>query len=214
MATVFQLMDSDHSPRLSLKPGQRVLKADDALIFVEAEKLLAEIRERGRENALKAEEVYRQRHEAGYKDGLRAGKMEYASKIMETVMSSVEYLEHLEVSLVKIVGEIVRKLLGEMNHDEMIVRLVRQALQTVKGERKVVVRVSSKDEAAVRQGLAGLLQQHGGESGFLDLLADPDLPPGSCVLESEMGVVEASLEMQLKNLENALLSRVKNARRV
>ena len=42
MASVFQLMDS--GLRLSLKPGQQVLKADDAVIFVEAEKLLAEIR--------------------------------------------------------------------------------------------------------------------------------------------------------------------------
>ncbi|MDR3054698.1 MAG: HrpE/YscL family type III secretion apparatus protein [Zoogloeaceae bacterium] len=209
MAALFQLVDTHLSP----EPGQLILKAEDAATLVEAGKLLAEIRERAREMDQKAEENYHQRHEAGYRDGLHAGKMEYAGKIVETVMSSVEYLENLEVSLVKIVGEIVRKLLGEMDHDELIVRLVRQALQTVKSERKVIIRVSSKDEAAVRQGLGGLLQRHANaEGGFLDLLSDPDLPPGSCVLESEMGVVEASLETQLKNLENVLLSRVKNAK--
>lgn len=208
MAALFQLVENHLSPR----PDQLILKAEEAAVLIEAEKLLAEIRERARENDLKAMEIYRQRHEEGYRDGLHAGKMEYAGKIMETVMSSVEYLEHLEVSLVRIVGEIVRKLVGEMDHGEMIVRLVRQALQTVKNERKVIIRVSARDEAAVRQGLGGLLQQHGGtEGGFLDLLSDPDMPPGSCLLESEMGVVEASLETQLKNLENVLLSRVKNA---
>jgi type III secretion protein L len=208
MAALFQLVENHLSPQ----PGQLILKAEDVATLIEAEKLLAEIRERAQEIERKAEENYRQRHEAGYRDGLHAGKMEYAGKILETVMSSVEYLEHLEVSLVRIVGEIVRKLVGEMDHGELIVRLVRQALQTVKGERKVIVRISSRDEAAVRQGLGGLLQQYSSaEGGFIDLLSDSDLPPGSCILESEMGVVEASLETQLKNLESVLLSKVKNA---
>jgi type III secretion protein L len=101
-------------------------------------------------------------------------------------------------------------MLGELDHDDLIVRLVRQALQSVRGERRVTIRVASRDEAAVRKGLAGLLQHHAtGAAGFLNVLPDPDLPQGSCILESEMGVVEASLETQLKNLETALLSRVK-----
>jgi type III secretion protein L len=203
MASLFQLVDG----RLAPPPGQRVLKAEDAAVFFAASDTLAALRQKARELDAAAEEIYRQRHEEGYRDGLAAGKMEYAGKIMETVMSSVEYLEHLEVSLVRIIGEIVRKVLGDMPHDEMIVRLVRQALQAVKGERKVTVRVAAKDEAAVRKGLSPLLQAQGG--GFIDLLPDPDLAPGSCVLESEMGVIEASLEAQLKILESALLSRIK-----
>jgi type III secretion protein L len=206
MATLFQLVDGQLSPQ----PGQLLLKAEDAAIFFEAQKLLAGIRERERARSAEADEIYKQRHAEGYRDGIKVGKMEYAGKIMETVMSSVEYLEHLETSLVRIVGEIVRKLIGEMDHDDMVVRLVRQALQAVKNERKVTIRVASKDETAVRQGLAGLLQQHGNAGGFLDILPDPDLPPGSCILESEMGVVEASLESQLKILETALLGRVKH----
>jgi type III secretion protein L len=207
MATLFQLVDH----RLSPQPGQLLLKAEDAEIFFAAEKLLAALRERERAVAESAEDIYRKRHEEGYRDGLMAGKMEYSAKILETVMSSVEYLENLEVTLVRIVGEVTRKLLGEMDHGDMITRLVRQALRAVRNERKVLIRVSPRDESAVRQGLAGLLQQKdGGAAGFLDVLSDPDLPPGSCVLESEMGVIEASLESQLKNLEATLLKRVKN----
>lgn len=205
MGTLFQLVEG----RLAPAPGQTLLKADDAATFVAAGEILAALQDKARQLDEAAEAAYRQRHEEGYRDGLTAGKMEYASKILETVMSSVEYLEHLEVSLVKIIGEIVRKLLGEMPHDELIVRLVRQALQAVKSERKVTVRIALKDEAAVREGLAALLQSHDNASSFIDLLPDPDLPPGSCILESEMGVIEASLENQLKTLENALLSRVK-----
>jgi type III secretion protein L len=206
MAALFQLVGNRPSPQ----PGQQVLKAREAMTFFEAEELVTALQARTRDLDASAETIYRQRHEDGYRDGLQAGKMEYAGKILETVMSSVEYLENLEVSLVRIVGEITRKLLGEMEHDEVIVRLVRQALHAVRSERKVMVRVSVKDETAVRQGLAGLLQQKdGGAAGFLEIVPDPDLLPGSCILESEMGVIEASLEAQLKNLEDALLKRVR-----
>jgi type III secretion protein L len=186
-----------------------LLKADDAATFFAAGEILAALQDKARQLEETAGSAYRQRHEEGYRDGLAAGKMEYAGKILETVMSSVEYLEHLEISMVRIIGEIVRKLLGEMPRDELVIRLVRQALQAVKSERKVTIRIAARDEAAVREGLAAMLQSHDGVGSFIDLLPDPDLPPGSCVLESEMGVIEASLETQLKNLENALLSRIK-----
>jgi type III secretion protein L len=208
MAALFQFVDKHISPA----PGQLILKAEEAATFLEAEKLLSIVREQEEAIRVSADEIYRKRHEEGYQDGITAGKMEYSAKILDTVMSSVEYLEGLETSIVRIVGEVTRKLIGEMDHEEVIVRLVRQALQAVRSERKVLIRVATRDEAAVRRGLAALLlQRDGGAAGFLDILPDPELPPGSCVLESEMGVIEASLETQLKNLEKTLLKHVRNA---
>jgi type III secretion protein L len=207
MAALFQFIEK----RLSPAPGQLIVKADEAAVFLEAAELLAVAREEEARVVASAEGIYKERHEAGYRDGLMAGKLEYSAKIIETVMSSVEYLENLETVVVKIVGEVTRKLIGEMDHEEVIVRLVRQALRSVRSERRVRIRVSARDEAAVRRDLALLLQQRdGGASGFLDILPDPELPPGSCVLESEMGVIEASLETQLKNMEKTFLRHVGN----
>jgi type III secretion protein L len=209
MAALFQFVEK----RLSPAPGQLIVKADEAAAFFAAEKLLGIAQEEERRIAASANEIYRRRHEKGYQDGLMAGKMEYSAKILETVMSSVEYLESLETSIVRIVSEVTRKLIGEMDHDEVIVRLVRQALNSARSERRVLIRVSARDEAAVRRDLAVLLQQRdGGAAGFLDVLPDPELPPGSCILESELGVIEASLETQLKNMEKTLLKHVRNQR--
>ena len=54
-----------------------------------------------------------------------------------------------------------------------------------------------------------LQQRDGGAAGFLDILPDPELPPGSCILESEIGIIEAILETQLKNMEKTLLKHVR-----
>jgi type III secretion protein L len=46
-------------------------------------------------------------------------------------------------------------------------------------------------------------------SAFLTVLADARLSRNSCILESELGVVDASLETQLKALENAFRSKIR-----
>ena len=207
MAALFQIT----AGRPSHHPGLRLLKAEEAAAFLEARELAAALETRAEEQARAAEAVYQKRHEEGYQDGLEAGKMEYAEKIMDTVLSSVEYLENLETELVRLVGEVTRKFIGEMDGRERIVRLVRQALTALRGQKKVIIRVSPREEAAVREGLAGLLKRpEGGGGDFMEVLGDPDLAPGSCRLESELGVVEAGLETQLRNLEKALLKRVRN----
>jgi type III secretion protein L len=160
---------------------------------------------------LAAEEIFRSRSEEGYQKGLAEGRNEYSAKIVDAVMSSVVYIEGLEVTLVKLVGEATRKIIGEMDSDEVIVRLVRQALASIRGVKKVLIRVSPRDEKAVRADLAAMLSRHDSPGGFVDVIADPRLNKGECVLESDLGVVEASLETQLKNLENALDRRVRSA---
>ncbi|MDR1891243.1 MAG: hypothetical protein LBQ23_03675 [Puniceicoccales bacterium] len=39
---------------------------------------------------------------------------------------------------------------------------------------------------------------------FLDIFADTHLQPGSCILETELGVIDASIPVQLAAIENAL----------
>ncbi len=204
MAALFSL-----NQRLTPKPGQTLIKAGEAAVFFEARDLIRAWEERAAQLDQAAEEERERRFQQGYEDGLAAGRLEYTEKIMEAVIQSVEYIEGLETTLVKVVGEAVRRIVGEMDDDERIVRLVRQALGAVRGEKRVLVRVAPRDEKAVRLDLAALLGRNAG-SGFLELVPDPRLQPGECLLESELGVVEASLETQLRNLETALLNRVKD----
>lgn len=204
MATLFSLNN-----RLSPRPGQLLVKADEAAAFFEVRNLIRAWEERAAQLDQAAEAERERRCQKGYEEGLAAGRLEYTEKIMETVFRSVDYIEGLETTLVKVVGEALRRIMGEMDDDERIVRLVRQALQAVRGEKRVLVRVAPRDEKAVRAELAALLGQASG-GGFLEVLADPRLTPGECFLESELGVVEASLETQLRNLETALLNRVKD----
>lgn len=188
--------------------GLRVLKAEDAASLHSAQGVIDAARERADSIVREAEDVYERQRQQGYEDGRTEGKLEHAEKMLETVMSSVEFIEGIESTLVNIVGQAIRKIVGELDDADRIVRIVRTALVNVRNQQHVTVRVAPADAAAVEKALAAMLQSAPGRSSFLDLVPDARLDRGACLLESELGVVDASLETQLKALENALQARI------
>lgn len=191
-------------------PGTRVLKASEYAALLDAQAMLDAAKKRVAEKERVAEEAYARRSEEGYRDGQEEGRLEHAEKVLETVLSSVEYIEGIEATLVRVVTAAIRKVIGELDDNERIVRIVRNALVTVRNQQRVTIRVASADEAPLREALGAMLTTTPGSLHFMDIVPDARLERGSCLLESELGVVDASLETQLKALEHALQSKIKS----
>lgn len=201
MAALFQLKN----PSLPAPaPGTKVVKAAEYAEFCEADRIIEAALERARAIEAKAEAEYEARREAGYADGVEQGRMAHAEKMMETVLASVEFIEKIESTVVDVVTQSVRKIVGDLDEDERIRRIVATALAHVRGEQKVVVRVAPSDEPAVSAALAAMTS-----GAYLNVVADPRLKPSSCILESNLGVIDASLETQLKALEHAFTAKIK-----
>lgn len=205
MANLFQLTPNS----LSVAPGTKVLKAQNVQLLLEADKILEKAQERAQEILQEAEQAYEERKTQGYLDGQMEGKLEHAEKIMETVLSSVEFIEKIESTVVDIVHDSIVKVIGELDDNERIVRIVRTALQHVHNQQQVIIRVAPQDEKYVRTALSAMLQNREGR-GYLDIKPDTRLSQGACILESELGVIDASLDTQLRAIENALRNKIKN----
>ncbi|MBO4312449.1 MAG: HrpE/YscL family type III secretion apparatus protein [Desulfovibrionaceae bacterium] len=203
MGALFRL----NSEGLSPSAGTKLIKAEEYASFAEASSLLAEARKKTDEMLCSAEEVWQARHDEGYRDGVEEGKLELSEKMLETALSSVEFIENIERTLVDVVNKAVRKIIGELDDAERITRIVRTALNTVRGQHKVIIRVAPADEPVVSAALAAMTAKSSGES-FLTILADTRLSKDSCIVESELGVVDASLETQLKAIEHAFLEKI------
>ena len=203
MGTMFRLNDDSIQPAA----GTKLIKSADLGKLFEASSLLDAAREKAAEIEKAALEAYEEKRQEGYRDGLEEGKLEHAEKMMETIISSVEFIEGIESTLVNVVNQSIRKIIGEMDDKERIVAIVRNALNVVRGQQKVTVRVSPSDEEAVLQAMAAMTSSVSGSS-FLTVMADVRLEKDSCILESELGVVDASLPTQIKALENAFLSKI------
>lgn len=204
MAALFRLTPMDNADLPKPACGVRRLRAEELSELKEASEIIRAARERARAIEAQAQTDYQRRFDQGYADGVEAGRMENAEKMMETVLASVEFIEGIESTVVGVVCQSLRKILGEMDCEERVRRIVSNALAHVRGEQRVTVRVAPADEVVVSKALAAM------SSGpYLSVVADPRLKRGSCILESDLGVIDASLDTQLKALEKAFTTKIK-----
>lgn len=196
--------------KIQLSDGSKDTEITGINQHMEAHAILSAAKERATEIVHKAEQSYEKSKQKGYKDGLEAGRLENMEKIMETILSSVEFIENIEKTLIEVVSMAVKKVIGDFDEDERIVRIVRNALIHVRNQQKILIRVAVSDEKAVTSALAVMIQGKTSSTSYLDVVADPRLAAGSCIFESELGVVDASLATQLKAFDNAFRAKINN----
>jgi type III secretion protein L len=109
----------------------------------------------------------------------------------------------LEKGVSALVGEALRKILGSLPPEDLMAGVVRQSLALVRGQKQVVLRVSPLDEKAVKARLAEIMREYS-SIAFVDVQADGRLSSGACSLQSEMGVIDAGVETQIRAIVNTL----------
>ncbi len=199
-----------NSNKIRLAPETKIIKAKDYGLYLEASDIITKAEEKAKEIEEEAKKVYESQKKAGYEDGILEGRMEYGEKMLDTAMAAINYLENLEEALVKTVNSAVRKIITDIDKDELIVKIIRSALLHMHSQQKVLLKISAEDEDAVRNSLDLMLKTAPGSLSYIDIVVDPRMNRGDCILESELGLLDASLDTQLRILENALLKKVKN----
>ena len=81
--------------------------------------------------------------------------------------------------------------------------MVRGAIRRAADRSALVARVSPQDLAACRAAIPGIMEEMGGISR-LEVVDDPRVSPGSCLLETNAGDVDATVESQLARILEAL----------
>ncbi|MBV9505677.1 MAG: type III secretion system stator protein SctL [Acidobacteriia bacterium] len=184
----------------------KVLKKDvydagiDAQRIVEraqqqAEAILAEAARRGEEAVAAA----RQR---GYQDGLE----QWAAALDSVARADQALNARYEGELVKLAVKIAEKIIGEelRARPETIVSIVREALRSVGNEQRLTVQVNPGESQQVA-GMLDRLREVVKAGHDIQIVADPAIAPGGCIVHSDMGAVDARLETQLRRLEEILL---------
>ena len=187
-------------------PNRKVLKnqivsaqAEAARIVEEAEKFAAGVRFRAQEEA---EEI---RAEA-YREGVEKAVAEFEENLFEVREIRDRIWRETEQDLLRLAVRLTEKILGrEMKTDKKTVAdIVSTALQNARQQEKLTVRVNPADLPVVEKETENLTRT--GRTRFIDFVADPRVTEGGCLIESEVGTIDARLETQLRVLERALLS--------
>ena len=164
----------------------------------EAERLVAEAKDQ-------AGEIRRQAYEEGYAKGHQEGleaaraKMEAAVEDLARAVRALEaarreVLAGLEGEIIGLVQAACDKLLltpGAVE-ERAIQEVVRQAISRLIDLEKVTVRLSQADLARVEEYRPRLAKEFS-ELGTLELVADPELAPGDCLVETPTAKIDARL---------------------
>lgn len=186
--------------QLNVDPSCRVMKAEDYATFLEAEQIINTAKEQAQQIVEQAKEAYEQEKQRGYQDGLDESKVDQADQMLKVVSRTINYLSDIEQTMADILLSGVKKIIGEFDQEQLAVSLVRNALQHVRNEKQVSIRIPPSQYNMVKARLNEILTDYKGV-GFVDLVADQRLSTGDCIMESEIGVVDASVDVQLRALQ-------------
>ncbi len=170
-----------------------------------AQKIVAE----ARASALEIKTVATREAEILRQEAYAAGKAEAAGEFAEIIARTYEKRENalyqVEQDVLKLSVKLAEKIIGReiKSNKQTIADTVATAMRNVRQQERLIIRVNPADFPNVEEFKATLI--HSGRFEFLDFEPDPKISSGGCVIESEVGTVDARLETQLKILERTLL---------
>lgn len=183
--------------------GPRVT-ADEAAVVARAEEVIAAAEAEAAQICEEAKGAFAAEKERGYKAGLAAGKAEILMQKLNLVDESVRYMESIELKVSDIVMKALRKCVAEIGDTELVVQIVHKAMQAVvRNQRQITVRVNPAMVPVVKGRVAELLAEFPSLS-FIEVAEDAHLDGAACIVETEAGLVEASVEGQLAALEKSI----------
>lgn len=187
-----------------LESDRRLVKATDAATIADAAAIIAAAEAEAAKIREDAKAAYEEERRRGYEKGLNDGKMEIAMQKLDLVDSSVSFMESVEKKMADIVMKALRTFVVEIGDKDMVVQIVRKTLNAViRTQRQVTLKLAPEMVETVKAKLAELRQQYPTVETF-DVVEDARLKGTACVLETEAGAADASVDTQLAAIEKSL----------
>ena len=187
-----------------LQSDRRVVKAADVATVRSAAEIVAAAEARAAQIREDAKAAYEEERKKGYDKGIADGKTEIAMQKLDLVDSSVAFMEDVEEKMSEIVMKALKSCVAEIGDREMVIQIVRKTMAAViRTQRQVTLKVSPELVETVRSRVSELTAAFPTIETF-DVVEDPRLKGSACVLETEAGVADASVESQLAAIERSL----------
>ena len=193
-----------NKPDFVLQSDRRVVKATDVGTVRSATEIIAAAEAEAAQIREEAKAAFEAEKQRGYEKGLSDGKMEMAMQKLDQVDSSVAFMEGVEEKMAEVVMKALKTCVVEIGDREMVVQIVRKTMAAViRTPRTVTLKVAPELVETVRTRVSELTATFPTIETF-DVVEDPRLKGAACILETEAGVADASVETQLAAIEKSL----------
>ncbi len=155
------------------------------------------------------EEGHRQGYEAGYQEGVQAAEALKADIEQQRNDLEAEYqqiVDGLEPEMVDVLTQIYEHVFGvELREDKgIILHLLKSTLSRIESGNDLIVHVSSDDYDDVIEEKEALEACITSPNTTMEIIEDPLLKENECMIESDSGVFDCSLGVELSELSRKL----------
>ncbi len=178
--------------------------------FDEANRITEEAREKAAGIRRQAkDEGFKEGREEGHKEGLEQAKPVIESfKSLTEELSQVrsEYYTQAEKEMIDLVINIAHVVIGlEVDRDPSLVQnVVLKAVEQLRAREKMTVRINPEDAAEAEKVVPALIEMVG-DLEKVSFKSDPSITRGGCLIETNIGMIDARLENQLESLRQSML---------
>jgi type III secretion protein L len=191
-------------PDYKLASDRRLVKASEVATVRTADEIIAAAEADAARIREEAKVAFEEEKKRGYEKGLADGKMEIAMQKLDLVDSSVKFMESVEGKMADIVMKALKSCVVEIGDSEMVVQIVRKTMKAViRTQRQVTVKVAPEMVDSVKARVDALRAEYP-TIETLDVVEDPRLKGPACILETEAGVADASVDTQLAAIEKSI----------
>jgi type III secretion protein L len=182
----------------------KILPEEEYSVLLDAQEVLAKAKEDVKtylkQNKEECEKVLKKAEEAGFNKGLT----EFNKQILlyEQKMKVVEH--DLQKMILPLALKAAKKIVGREleTRPDTIVDIVRQTLKPVTQNHHIKIYVNKKDREILEEKKQDLKKSLDQVQTFI-IEEREDVSPGGCIIETEAGIINASLENQWRALEAA-----------
>ncbi len=193
---------------MAAKASQYVdkVRAEAAQIVAKAEKDAAEIRRRAEAEGRRAgQQAIERTVEQKLASQLATLLPALQQAVQDVRHAKQAWLAHWEKTAIHVAGAIAERLVRReiAAKPEITLTLVREALELAAGSALVRLHLNPADREALEPQIDMLLKELGGLGGA-EVLADAEVGPGACLVETQFGTIDQRFEAQLRRIEEEL----------
>jgi len=139
----------------------------------------------------------------GHAEGTAKALDEWHARRLDFALERASAVEPLTQNLAKVVATAIDRIIRTESMQVLFEKCLAQVSDLLRGSTSAMLRVNENDKAAALEAVRRVPQLNSTRVMF-DVVSDPSLPPGSSVFESDVGVLDASLDVQLGAIRGAL----------
>jgi type III secretion protein L len=193
-----------HVNQLELSIRGKIIRADEWRRAEQGQDLL-QATQKIKANAEQAALLMREHaREAGYQAGQTKAAAELAGQLAQIERERVRFLAQNEQRIMQIALAVVDRLLPSLPVEHLLPNLVREAVAAAFAEQFLSIRVHPSALEATQAELQTFRSMHPAVAN-VEISADKQLDPLSCVVSSDVGEVRGDLTAQLAGIREALL---------